>query len=102
MPTVAAFELWYGVAKSRHRDDNEQRLAYLFGGLVQMLPFEESDARAAGEIRAALETTGRPIGAYDTLIAGQALARDLILVTANHREFGRIKDLRWEDWGRDP
>jgi tRNA(fMet)-specific endonuclease VapC len=47
-----------------------------------------------------LETVGRPIGAYDILIAGQAIARDLILVTANHREFGRIKGLRWEDWGR--
>lgn len=38
------------------------------------------------------------IGPHDILIAGQAIARDLILVTANHREFGRIKGLRWEDW----
>jgi predicted nucleic acid-binding protein len=39
-----------------------------------------------------------PIGAYDVLIAGQAVARNLILVTHNAKEFGRVPGLRLEDW----
>jgi tRNA(fMet)-specific endonuclease VapC len=49
-------------------------------------------------IRAELERAGRPMGAYDTLIAGQALHRGLILVTANVAEFQRVGGLRWENW----
>ena len=52
-----------------------------------------------GKLRAALERVGQPIGAYDVLIAGQALRRGLTLVTSNAREFGRVKGLLWEDWG---
>ena len=56
------------------------------------------DARAAGAIRRDLEARGRPIGPYDVLIAGQARARELVLVTANTREFERVDGLRLEDW----
>ncbi|MHB8412529.1 MAG: PIN domain-containing protein [Candidatus Acidiferrales bacterium] len=100
VPTVAAFELWYGVAKSSRQEANARRVETFFSGPVSLLPFEEEDAKSAGHARAALETAGRPIGAYDLLIAGQALRYKLTLVTANAREFGRIKGLLWEDWAR--
>jgi tRNA(fMet)-specific endonuclease VapC len=45
-----------------------------------------------------LERKGKRIGEYDTLIAGQALSRNLVLVTANKREFTRVKGLVVEDW----
>lgn len=64
------------------------------------LPFEEEDAQMAGMLRAELETAGRPIGAYDLLIAGQALRHNLTLVTANVREFSRVQNLLWQDWGK--
>ena len=63
-----------------------------------MLDYTEQDAQAAGEIRAELEGRGQRIGEYDTLIAGQAFSRNLILVTANTREFERVKGLIVEDW----
>lgn len=47
-----------------------------------------------------MERIGRPIGAYDVLIAGQALSRKLTLVTCNTKEFARVKELAWEDWGK--
>jgi tRNA(fMet)-specific endonuclease VapC len=97
---IVAFELWYGVAKSARQEANAQRLDVFFAGPVSQLPFEEEDARAAGKIRAALEAAGKPIGAYDLLIAGQALRHQITLVTANSREFGRIKGLLWEDWAK--
>jgi tRNA(fMet)-specific endonuclease VapC len=100
VPTVVLYELWYGVAKSARRKENAEDLATFLAGPVRVLGFGEEDAREAGEVRMSLERIGKPIGAYDVLIAGQALSRKLTLVTANTREFGRVKGLRWEDWGK--
>jgi tRNA(fMet)-specific endonuclease VapC len=65
-----------------------------------VLPFESEDAEVAGEIRADLERTGKPIGAYDLLIAGQAIRNKVTLVTANVSEFARVKGLLWDGWGK--
>jgi tRNA(fMet)-specific endonuclease VapC len=96
--SVVAFELWYGVAKSQHHDANAERLRVFFGGPIDLVDLNADDARQAGMVRAGLEAIGRPIGAYDVLIAGQALRRGWRLVTANCREFERVTDLDWEDW----
>lgn len=98
--SVVAFELWYGVAKSARPEANTRSAETLFAGPISLLDFEPGDARVAGRVRAALEVIGKPIGAYDLLIAAQALRHQLTLVTANVREFGRIKGLDWEDWGK--
>lgn len=97
--SVAAFELWYGAAKSARTAANARRLDAFFAGPIDVLGFEDADARAAGQIRAALEIAGTPIGAYDVLIAGQALRLGATVVTANASEFPRVKGLRSEDWG---
>jgi tRNA(fMet)-specific endonuclease VapC len=98
--SVVIFELWYGVSKSQLREANTLALVAFLSGLIQQLAFDEEDARLAGELRAEMETIGRPVGDYDLLIAGQALRHKMTLVTANTREFGRIKTLSWEDWSR--
>lgn len=98
--SIALFELWYGVVKSSRREYNQQRLEAFLAGPVQPLAFEVGEAEIAGAIRADLETLGRPIGAYDLLIAGQAMRNKLVLVTANLSEFARIKALAWADWGK--
>ena len=95
LPAPVAYELYYGAFKSRRRDEN---LAKLDSMAFEIVPLDASDARAAGAVRAALERSGRPIGPYDVLIAGQARARGLVLVTANVREFARVDDLVCEDW----
>jgi tRNA(fMet)-specific endonuclease VapC len=98
--SIALFELCYGVAKSSRRDFNQQRLEAFLAGPLQPLAFDEGDAEIAGRIRADLETLGRPIGAYDLLIAGQAVRNKLVLITSNLSEFSRIKALSWADWGK--
>jgi tRNA(fMet)-specific endonuclease VapC len=98
--SIALFELWYGVAKSSRRDFNKKRLETFFAGPIHPLSFEDQDAEIAGAIRADLESIGKPIGAYDLLIAGQAIRNKLTLITANLSEFARIKELAWADWGR--
>lgn len=98
--TVVAFELWYGVAKSQHQEVNAERLDTFLAGPIRLMAFEEEDARTAGTIRAELEAAGRPIGAYDLLIAGQAVRHKVTLVTANGKEFVRVQGLIWEDWAK--
>jgi tRNA(fMet)-specific endonuclease VapC len=97
---VALFELWYGISKGQRREANAQLLAAFLSGPVRRLAFDEQDAQVAGKLRAELESIGRPTGLYDLLTAGQALRHKMTLVTANAREFGRIKNLSWEDWSR--
>jgi tRNA(fMet)-specific endonuclease VapC len=97
---VVLFELWYGVAKSAQQESNIGRLETFLAGPIRLLSFDEEDARVAGRIRAAVEKIGRPIGAYDLLIAGQAVRHKLTLVTTNGKEFARVKGLVWEDWAK--
>jgi tRNA(fMet)-specific endonuclease VapC len=92
---IAAHELFYGAYKSQRRAQN---LARVDGLQFVVLEFDQEDARQAGEIRAALAAAGTPIGPYDVLIAGQARARSLILVTHNTGEFSRVSGLHVEDW----
>jgi tRNA(fMet)-specific endonuclease VapC len=98
--SIAVFELWYGVDKSTKQEFNRKRLETFLAGPILVLPFEDADARVAGLVRAALEAIGKPIGAYDLLMAGQALRHQLTLVTANVAEFSRVKGLAWQDWAR--
>jgi tRNA(fMet)-specific endonuclease VapC len=98
LSSIVAFELWYGVAKSQRKDANTQRLETFLGGPLEWALFDEDDARAAGTVRAELETVGRPVGAYDVLLAGQARRRGATLVTSNTKEFARVQGLKWEDW----
>src|SRR5437763_1499836 len=65
---------------------------------MEILVFDDEDAKVAGNIRAELELQGRPIGPYDCLIAAQGLRRNLCVVTANIGEFSRVRGLRWENW----
>ncbi|RTL92021.1 MAG: type II toxin-antitoxin system VapC family toxin [Hyphomicrobiales bacterium] len=95
LSAVVVHELYYGAAKSQRKADNVARIEAL---QFPVLEFDLEDARHAGEIRATLAISGTPIGPYDVLIGGQALARNLTLMTRNVREFERIKDLAVETW----
>lgn len=98
--SIVLFELWYGVANSNRWAENAAALRAFLKQNIAVLPFDEEDARAAGELRATLEQAAALIGAYDLLIAAQALRRNITLVTANTREFSRVEALEWEDWSK--
>jgi tRNA(fMet)-specific endonuclease VapC len=97
--SIVLFELWYGVARSERQRENTERLRIFLSGAISVVPFDADDAATAGEVRAALEATGKPIGPYDLLIAAQALRLRATLVTANVSEFERVRGLVWQDWG---
>lgn len=92
---IVAHELYYGAFKSQRKTRNVDLVDAL---QFEVLEFDQDDAKQAGEVRALLAARGTPIGPYDVLIAGQARARKLILVTRNTGEFARVPDLRVEDW----
>jgi tRNA(fMet)-specific endonuclease VapC len=98
LSSIVAFELWYGVAKSQRPESNTARLEAFFAGPLEWALFDDEDARAAGTIRGELEAVGKPIGAYDVLLAGQARRHGATLVTSNSKEFARVSALKWEDW----
>lgn len=98
--TVVLHELWYGVSKSTRRESNTARLQAFLTGPFEILDWDDADARAAGEVRSQLEGEGKMVGAYDALIAAQAVRRGFTLVTANTREFKRVDGLMWEDWAQ--
>lgn len=93
--SIVSHELYFGACKSLRRESNLARVDAL---LFETLDFDKEDSRAAGEIRAGLALRGQSIGPYDVLIAGQALARGLVLVTHNTGEFSRVAGLAVEDW----
>ncbi len=95
--TITQAELEYGVAGSKHPDQN--RIALLqFLLPFQLLDFDQLAAVQYGPIRASLDAIGRPIGPMDMLLAAQARSRDLVLVTNNEREFRRVEGLKVENW----
>ena len=67
---------------------------------MSLIDFTSVDAIVYANVRSKLEHAGTPIGPLDTLIASQAIARKLTLVTNNEREFRRVTGLVVENWSR--
>lgn len=97
MSVVTWGELQFGAAKSRQPAVARRNLE----ALAEAVPPLALPAEAAGhygELRAALERKGTPIGANDLWIAAHALAEGCTLVTNNAREFKRVPRLKVENW----
>lgn len=93
---ITASELYWGVRKS----GSARNLAALekFLAPLVVMDYDLAAARAYGELRAALERKGVPIGPLDMQIAAHALALDLVLVSNNLREFKRVPGLKFDNW----
>ncbi len=87
--------MFFGAYKSERKAQNLNIVEEL---QLEVVEFDQDDARQAGAIRAAFKAAGKPIGPYGVLIPGQAQARDLILITHNTGELSRVSGLRIEDW----
>jgi len=95
--TITLAELDYGAMKSARPRQNRDSLK-AFVAPLDVAPFDIAASEAYGEIRAALEKSGWPIGAMDLFIAAHALSLDARLATNNEREFKRVRGLRIENW----
>jgi tRNA(fMet)-specific endonuclease VapC len=95
--SIVAHELYFGAFRSAKVSSNLETLRLLMADFP-LVGFDREDARASGEVRAELAAKGKMMGPYDVLIAGQAKARNLVLITNNIGEFVRVDGLRVEDW----
>jgi tRNA(fMet)-specific endonuclease VapC len=94
LSVLVVYELEVGIVRSADPGRARERLDAFLAGPFSIARFDAADANAAAAVRSALEAAGRPIGPLDVLIAGQAVARGVGLVTSNVREFSRVPMLR--------
>jgi tRNA(fMet)-specific endonuclease VapC len=97
LSAVTSYELRFGVA----RVPKAKRLATQLETLlawITILPFDDSVAQVAANIRVELERAGQPIGPLDVLIAATSLAANGVLITRNLTEFRRIPGLNLQNW----
>jgi tRNA(fMet)-specific endonuclease VapC len=88
---ITEAEIRYGLAK---RPVTEGVLAAIEGFLlkIRVLSWGREEARAYGDLRAALEASGKTLGNLDMLIAAHAIAIGAVLVT-NDKAFCHVKNL---------
>lgn len=96
--SITVMELRYGLALNPQRAQKVEPIILSFLASVVILPFSSLEAEQAAQIRAILKSQGQPIGAYDVLISANALQHNLLMVTANQREFDRVPGLQTENW----
>jgi tRNA(fMet)-specific endonuclease VapC len=85
----------------KHRDAQKQLASFQeFIAYNTVLPLTTNSATISADIYANLRNKGTPIDDIDILIAGIAIANDLIIVTNNIRDFGKIENLEIQDWSK--
>lgn len=95
---ITEAELLFGLAR-RPEATNLKTVVEEFLLRVEVLPWDSDAARQYSRMRATLEGGGEPMGNLDLMIAAQALAKDLVLVSSD-AVFRRVKGLKIEDWSR--
>ena len=94
---VTRAELMFGLEK-RGNPRELTRLVHGFLDRVAVMPWDAQAADHFAKLRALLERGGTPIGIFDTMIAGHALALKATLVTNNQKHFQKVKALKIENW----
>ena len=94
---VTRAELMFGLEK-RGNPRGLARRVHAFLDRVTVLPWDAAAADRFAELRAKLERDGTPIGIFDTMIAGHALALKATLVTNNRKHFQSVKALEVANW----
>jgi tRNA(fMet)-specific endonuclease VapC len=101
LSAIVLMELEYGAAKRPEVTAFRDRIARLKAVFPRAEAFDEAAAHHTGFVRAFLanlKPNAQPIGAYDALLAGHALALGAVFITQNTREFSRVPGLSVEDW----
>ena len=95
MAAVTVAELWHGVERATvaHRSKREAYLRAIVG-LMPVLPYTEQTAYEHARIWAALDSSGRMIGAYDLIVAATAVERNGQVATFNKQHFSRLLGLK--------
>ncbi len=89
------------VSGLKHRDADNKLSRFLeFASKNTVLPLTTKSVTISSEIYAELRKCGKPLDDIDLLIAGTAIANQMVFVTCNKHHFERIKTLEIEDWSK--
>ena len=95
---ITYYEILSGL---NHRDAHKQLALFLeFATQNTVLPLTQTSVTLSAEFYASLRKDGTPVDDIDLLIAGTAVANNLVLITHNQRHFSRIEGLEWQDWSQ--
>lgn len=97
IPAMVEGELFYGVEKSEHRDENREKVKSLLA-LLPVCHTDDETMEKFGELKAKAEAAGRRVDDADVIIAATAMRHNAVLVTGNARHFSRFDGLEIEDW----
>jgi tRNA(fMet)-specific endonuclease VapC len=78
-----------------------KEIPFLIESIIKDLPvigFDEEAAALSAQIRTSLRALGRGYSITDLMIAGTAVANQLVLVSNNSKDFEFIKNLEMENW----
>jgi tRNA(fMet)-specific endonuclease VapC len=93
---ITYYEILSGL---KHRDAQQQLNKFLiFSNRNHIISLTEESVRISSEIYADLRKKGTPVDDIDLLIAGVAMANNLVLITHNQKHFSKIESLKLEDW----
>jgi len=93
---ITYYEILSGL---KHRDAHQQLNKFLeFSEFSQIIPLTEKSVKISAEIYADLRKKGTQVDDIDLLIAGVAIAHNLILISHNQKHFSKIEGLELEDW----
>ncbi|MDA0694641.1 MAG: type II toxin-antitoxin system VapC family toxin [Proteobacteria bacterium] len=97
MSLVTYGELELGALRSNNA---KKALAILdeLAAYIPVLPMPTDTAKEYADIRANLSAKGMPIGNNDLWIAAHTRALGHTLVTNNLKEFGRVENLKLDNW----
>ena len=100
--TVTLMEVEFGLVQKPAKRAKVEKVLGLLLAQARVATFTELEARTTARIRGSLAASGRPIGPYDVMLAGTALAHGLTVVSGNLREYRRVDGLVSEDWRAAP
>ena len=97
LAAITASELLHGVhrADSAMRRARRERFVETIPQTLPILPFDLEVARLHARLWSDLRRRGITIGVHDLLITATAMVHDLVLITGNPRDFGKVEELQW-------
>lgn len=96
LSSVVEMELWLGVFHGGGK--KERRRVESFLESVRIFEFDSQAAERTARVIADLWFSGKPIGDFDSQIAGHALSLEMPLLSDNAKHFNRVDGLDLVSW----
>jgi len=90
-------ELYFGAFLSKNAQENLESVEKLIKK-INVIPFELTQSKVYGEIRADLQKRGEMINELDIFIATIAIEKELPIITRNTKHFEKITKLVIDTW----